>query len=145
MSSTTNYERDNSTISSSKDEMPTKITTMSEYEKRMEVNRVRAKEIRKRKKKMEEDMRQQIVKLTLENNRLRIQKKMQEVEIQCLRKERYQQQTAMSMFNQHGGMNPLMVCTRTALCLCYDFNLLPAGLISQLLLSLSSDFHRLMD
>lgn len=93
------------------DEMPTKITTMSEYEKRMEVNRLRAKEIRKRKKKMEEDMRQQIVQLTLENNRLRIQKKMQEVEIERLRKERYQQQSAMMMLNQP-GMNPMMVSAR---------------------------------
>ncbi len=108
MSDTSEPNANNHTSNSnSNDELPTKITTMSEYEKRMEVNRLRAKEIRKRKKKMEEDMRQQIVQLTLENNRLRIQKKMQEVEIERLRKERYQQQSMM-MFNQQ-GLNPMLV------------------------------------
>ena len=110
------------TTNPNSDEMPTKITTMSEYEKRMEVNRLRAKEIRKRKKKMEEDMRQQIVQLTLENNRLRIQKKMQEVEIERLRKERYQQQSAMMMLNQP-GMNPMMVSARFTH-LIYNMNVL---------------------
>ncbi len=54
-------------------------------EKRMEINRIRAKEIRKRKKKMEEDMQKQIIQLTLENNKLRTQLKMQAAEISVLR------------------------------------------------------------
>ena len=53
--------------------------------KRMEINRIRAKEIRKRKKQMELDMQQQIIKLTLENNQLRSQIKIQEAEIKLLR------------------------------------------------------------
>ena len=51
----------------------------------MEINRIRAKEIRKRKKQMEVDMQQQIIKLTLENNQLRSQIKIQEAEIKLLR------------------------------------------------------------
>ncbi len=51
----------------------------------MELNRLRAREIRKRKKKMEEEMRQKIIQLTLENNRLSIQKKMQQDEIDRLK------------------------------------------------------------
>jgi hypothetical protein len=54
-------------------------------ERRMEINRIRAKEIRKRKKEMEEDMQKQIIQLTLENNKLRTQLKMQQTEISVLR------------------------------------------------------------
>lgn len=54
-------------------------------EKRMEINRIRAKEIRKRKKEMEEDMHNQIIQLTLENNKLRTQLQLQEAEIKLLR------------------------------------------------------------
>lgn len=54
-------------------------------EKRMEINRIRAKEIRKRKKEMEEDMHNQIIHLTLENNKLRTQLQLQEAEIKLLR------------------------------------------------------------
>lgn len=57
----------------------------NEEQKRMELNRLRAREIRKRKKKMEEEMRQKIIQLTLENNRLSIQKKMQQDEIDRLK------------------------------------------------------------
>jgi hypothetical protein len=54
-------------------------------EKRMEINRQRAKEIRKRKKKMVEDMQKQIIYLTLENNKFRTQTQMQQAEINLLR------------------------------------------------------------
>lgn len=54
-------------------------------EKRMEINRIRAKEIRKRKKEMEEEMHNQIIHLTLENNKLRTQLQLQEAEIKLLR------------------------------------------------------------
>lgn len=54
-------------------------------EKRMELNRIRAKKIRKRKKEMEEQMQQQVVKLTLENHKLRTQLQVQEAEIHLLR------------------------------------------------------------
>ncbi len=54
-------------------------------ERRMEMNRIRAKEIRKRKKQMEVDMQQQIIRLTLENSQLRSQIKMQDAEIKNLR------------------------------------------------------------
>ncbi len=54
-------------------------------ERRMEINRQRAKEIRKRKKKMVEDMQKQIIYLTLENNKLRTQIQMQQAEINILR------------------------------------------------------------
>lgn len=53
-------------------------------ERRMEINRQRAKEIRKRKKKMVEDMQKQIIYLTLENNKLRTQTQMQLTEINLL-------------------------------------------------------------
>ncbi len=59
--------------------------TTTRDEKRMEINRQRAKEIRKRKKKMLEDMQQQIIFLTLENNKLRTQSQMQQTEINLLR------------------------------------------------------------
>eukprot|EP00551_Chaetoceros_affinis_P011255 CAMPEP_0203674814 /NCGR_PEP_ID=MMETSP0090-20130426/17498_1 /ASSEMBLY_ACC=CAM_ASM_001088 /TAXON_ID=426623 /ORGANISM="Chaetoceros affinis, Strain CCMP159" /LENGTH=281 /DNA_ID=CAMNT_0050540789 /DNA_START=95 /DNA_END=940 /DNA_ORIENTATION=+ len=66
----------------------TKTTNASaiddEEKRRMEFNRIRAREIRKRKKKMEEEMRQKIIQLTLENNRLLIKKKMQQDEIDHL-------------------------------------------------------------
>ena len=54
-------------------------------ERRMEINRLRAKEIRKRKKEMEADMQQQIIKLTLENNSLRSQIRIQDDELKLLR------------------------------------------------------------
>ena len=56
-------------------------------EQRMEINRLRAKQIRKRKKEMEEDMQKQIIQLTLENNKLRTQLKVQETEIVLLRNQ----------------------------------------------------------
>ena len=71
------------------DEPPNKVpTTRGEAEeRRMEVNRMRAKQIRKRKKKMEEDMQKQVIQLTLENNKLRTQLKIQETEISLLRSQ----------------------------------------------------------
>ena len=56
-------------------------------EKRMEMNRQRAKDIRKRKKKMVEDMQNQIIHLTLENNKLRTQTQIQQIEINILREK----------------------------------------------------------
>lgn len=54
-------------------------------ERRMEANRQRARDIRKRKKKMVEEMKQQIVQLTLENRQLVRQNQMQQAELQNLR------------------------------------------------------------
>ncbi len=54
-------------------------------ERRMEINRLRAKDIRKRKKKMVEDMQKQIIYLSLENDKLRTQLQIQQVEINLLR------------------------------------------------------------
>ena len=54
-------------------------------ERRMEINRLRAREIRKKKKQMLKDMEQQIILLTLENNRLRTQSQMYQTEINLLR------------------------------------------------------------
>lgn len=56
-------------------------------ERRMELNRQRAKDIRKRKKKRLEDMQKQIIFLTLENNKLRTQAQMQQTEIEILRRQ----------------------------------------------------------
>lgn len=71
------------------EEPPKKVTRRGERderdERRMEINRLRAKQIRKRKKEMEEDMQKQIIQLTLENNKLRTQLKVQETEIALLR------------------------------------------------------------
>ena len=53
--------------------------------RQMELNRMRAREIRKRKKEREEDMQQQIIQLVLENDKLRTQLKIQEKEISILR------------------------------------------------------------
>jgi len=58
---------------------------MTKDEKRMEINRLRAKEIRKQKKKMEADMGKQVVQLTLEHNKLKNQIKMQQTELELLR------------------------------------------------------------
>lgn len=72
-------------------EPPRKVTRRCERdgkdERRMEINRLRAKQIRKRKKEMEEDMQKQIIQLTLENNKLRTQLKVQETEIALLRNQ----------------------------------------------------------
>mmetsp|Transcript_26100 Transcript_26100/g.32194 ORF Transcript_26100/g.32194 Transcript_26100/m.32194 type:complete len:178 (+) Transcript_26100:168-701(+) len=54
-------------------------------EKKMELNRLRARDIRKRKKKMVEDMQKQIIYLTIENNKLRNQVQIQQSEINLLR------------------------------------------------------------
>jgi hypothetical protein len=53
--------------------------------RRMEINRLRAKDIRKRKKRMIEDMHNQIFQLTLENNKLRTQTEVQQTQIDILR------------------------------------------------------------
>ena len=53
---------------------------------RLESNRQRAKEIRKRKKIMVEDMQKKIVILTMENNNLRTESQAQQEEIVLLRK-----------------------------------------------------------
>ena len=63
-----------------------KGTEEDEKQKRMEINRLRAKDIRKRKKKMLEDMQKQIIYLTLENNKLFTQSQMQQTELTLLRK-----------------------------------------------------------
>ncbi len=55
--------------------------------RRMETNRIRAREIRKRKKQLEADMQQQIIKLTLENNQLRTKIKIQQSAVKLLRTE----------------------------------------------------------
>lgn len=55
-------------------------------ERRMEANRQRARDIRKRKKKMVEEMKQQIVQLTIENRQLHRQNQLQQTEIQLLRR-----------------------------------------------------------
>jgi len=55
-------------------------------EMRLEVNRERAKDIRKRKKIMIEEMQKQLVLLTMENNKLRMDSQMQQEEITLLRK-----------------------------------------------------------
>ena len=55
-------------------------------EMRLEVNRQRAKDIRKRKKIMIEEMQKQLVLLTMENNKLRMDSQMQQEEITLLRK-----------------------------------------------------------
>lgn len=70
-------------------------------ERRMEINRIRAKEIRKRKKEMEEDMQKQIIQLTLENNKLRTQLKMQQTEISVLRNNSRQQHHSLPLANPH--------------------------------------------
>lgn len=53
--------------------------------RRMETNRLRAKDIRKRKKRMIEEMHNQIFQLTLENNKLRTQTEVQQTQIDILR------------------------------------------------------------
>lgn len=69
----------------SKETLESPSSNEDREKKRMETNRIRAKQIRKRKKEMEEDMRNQIVRLTLENNTLRTQLQVQEAEIKLLR------------------------------------------------------------
>ena len=66
-------------------------------ERRLEMNRQRAKDIRRRKKKMMEEMQKQIVFLTMENNKLRTQNQMQQAEIHLLRNS---QQDQVSFQNQ---------------------------------------------
>jgi len=53
-------------------------------ERRLEINRQRAKDIRKRKKHMIEEMQKQIILLTIENNKLRAQNQMQRAELTLL-------------------------------------------------------------
>ena len=60
-------------------------------ERRLEMNRQRAKDIRRRKKKMMEEMQKQIVFLTMENNKLRTQNQMQQAEINLLRTSQQEQ------------------------------------------------------
>lgn len=60
-------------------------------ERRLEMNRQRAKDIRRRKKKMMEEMQKQIVFLTMENNKLRTQNQMQQAEINLLRGSQQEQ------------------------------------------------------
>jgi hypothetical protein len=69
----------------SKETLESPSSNEDREKKRMETNRIRAKQIRKRKKEMEEDMRNQSVRLTLENNTLRTQLQVQEAEIKLLR------------------------------------------------------------
>jgi len=64
-------------------------------ETRLEVNRQRAKENRKRKKNMTEEMQKQLVLLTLQNNKLRIENQTQQEEITLLRK------TSQLLASQH--------------------------------------------
>ena len=56
-------------------------------ERRMEINRLRAKQIRKQKKQMEEDLQNEIIQLTLENNKLQTQLQIQKHEILFLRSQ----------------------------------------------------------
>jgi len=56
-----------------------------QVEMRLENNRLRAKEIRKRKKKMEKEMDRRIIILTIENNKLRAESQMQRAELSVLR------------------------------------------------------------
>ena len=84
----TKEESGNGVHEQSPDGAPKEVPKRCEMEeRRMEVNRMRAKQIRKRKKQMEEDMQKQIIQLTLENNKLRTQLKIQENEISLLRSQ----------------------------------------------------------
>uniref|UniRef100_A0A7S3V8R0 BZIP domain-containing protein n=1 Tax=Chaetoceros debilis TaxID=122233 RepID=A0A7S3V8R0_9STRA len=91
-------------------------------ERRMEANRQRARDIRKRKKKMVEEMKQQIVQLTLENRQLVRQNQMQQAELQTLRNaqqatshhqglliQQQQQQQQQRQFSSHLMQHPTML------------------------------------
>ena len=68
------------------DRSPTSFTRKAEQgERQMEANRVRAREIRKRKKNMIEEMQKKIVKLTMANQQLISQTQIQHAEIHMLR------------------------------------------------------------
>jgi len=63
----------------------TSYTQSGRQERQMEANRVRARDIRKRKKNMVEEMNREIVKLTMANQQLRSQTQIQHAEIYMLR------------------------------------------------------------
>lgn len=85
------------TISIQDDEKSTVKEKKQTAEMRLEVNRQRAREIRKRKKIMIENMQNQLVLLTMENNKLRTENQNQQQELAVLRK------TSQLLTSNHGA------------------------------------------
>lgn len=88
-------EADTSSVHDEVEQSSTKEKKQS-AEMRLEVNRQRAREIRKRKKIMIENMQNQLVLLTLENNKLRMENQNQQQELAVLRK------TSQLLTSNHG-------------------------------------------
>ena len=94
-------DQDESLLSSDSDVNKSKKNAAAERdERRLEINRLRAKDMRKRKKKMIEDMQQQILSLTAENNKFRIECQIQSAELAFWRNNNpsMQQQVSASYF-----------------------------------------------
>lgn len=81
-----NCQRDLPMISVQDDDKSAAKEKKKSAEMRLEVNRQRAREIRKRKKIMIENMQNQLVLLTMENNKLRMESQNQQQELIVLRK-----------------------------------------------------------
>lgn len=81
---------------------------------RMEINRLRAREVRKRKKINEEKMRQQIVELILDNNKIRVHMKIQQDEIRRLRRitQCKQQRTFLRDSSPSMTLDHILRCTK---------------------------------
>mmetsp|Transcript_37536 Transcript_37536/g.44776 ORF Transcript_37536/g.44776 Transcript_37536/m.44776 type:complete len:202 (-) Transcript_37536:218-823(-) len=92
-------EADMSSVHDDGDQSSTKEKKQS-AEMRLEVNRQRAREIRKRKKIMIENMQNQLVLLTMENNKLRMENQNQQQELAVLRK------TSQLLTSNHGARAP---------------------------------------
>jgi len=92
-------EADTSSVHDEVEQSSTKEKKQS-AEMRLEVNRQRAREIRKRKKIMIENMQNQLVLLTLENNKLRMENQNQQQELAVLRK------TSQLLTSNHGARAP---------------------------------------
>lgn len=97
-------ETDETLLSSESDNNKSKKAMTERDERRLEINRLRAKDMRKRKKKMIEDMQQQILNLTTENNRLRIECQIQNAELAFWRNNNPSMQQQAQLFSRSVGM-----------------------------------------
>ena len=97
-----NGQSDESGDPSSNDEDQRKqLRQHSDIEKRMEANRLRAKATRRKKKVMIDEMRSKIFVLTVENDKLKNQNRVQQTEIEFLRNIQGQQLQQVSLYDSN--------------------------------------------
>ena len=96
-----NGQSDESDDPNSNDEDQKQLRQHSDIEKRMEANRLRAKATRRKKKVMIDEIRSKIFVLTVENDKLKNQNRVQQTEIEFLRNiqgQQQQQQQQVSLY-----------------------------------------------